>query len=104
MGCSLKITSILVLLSFAHILKATKVSLRLITVSLYVLDVYNEESGNQKSLSYINNHRASTRNSGKRTFLVRASNLWNNVPPSIRTELDNLTLYHFKTNVIASSF
>ena len=43
-------------------------------------------------------------NSGKRTFLVRASNLWNNVPPSIRTELDNLTLFHFKTNVIASSF
>ena len=43
-------------------------------------------------------------NSGKRTFLVRAANLWNNVPPSIRTELDNLTLYYFKTNVIASSF
>ena len=35
-------------------------------------------------------------NSGKRTFLVRAANLWNNVPPSIRTELDNLTLYLLK--------
>ena len=43
-------------------------------------------------------------NSGKRTFLVRAANLWNNVSPSIRTELDNLTLYYFKTNVIAYHF
>ena len=43
-------------------------------------------------------------NSGKRTFLVRAANLWNNVPLSICAELDNLTLYHFKTNIIASSF
>ena len=43
-------------------------------------------------------------NSGSRTFLVRAANLWNNVPPSIRAELDNLTLYQFKTNVIAQSF
>ena len=41
---------------------------------------------------------------GLTTCIFLAANLWNNVPPSICTELDHLTLYHFKTNVIASSF
>ena len=39
-------------------------------------------------------------NSGKRTFLVRAASLWNNITPSIRADLDNLTLSQFKTSVI----
>ena len=41
-------------------------------------------------------------NSGKRTFLVRAASLWNNITPSIRADLDNLTLSQFKTSVITS--
>ena len=42
-------------------------------------------------------------NSGKRAFLVKPANFWNNVPPSIRLNLDNLTLYQFKTNVFTSA-
>lgn len=41
-------------------------------------------------------------NSGQRTFIVRASNLWNSLAPSIRADLDNLSLYQFKSKVIAS--
>ena len=42
-------------------------------------------------------------NSGKRkAFLVRAASLWNNITPSIRADLGNLTLSQFKTSVITS--
>ena len=35
-------------------------------------------------------------NSGLRTFHVRAGHLWNSVPPSIRSELSNMSLRQFK--------
>ena len=41
-------------------------------------------------------------NSGKRTFIVRAANLWNNLSPSIRTELYNMSITQFKSSVIVS--
>ena len=35
-------------------------------------------------------------NSGLQTFHVRAGHLWNSVPPSIRSELSNMSLRQFK--------
>ena len=42
-------------------------------------------------------------NSENNMFLVRAANLRNNVSPSIRADLDNLSLYQFKTSVFTSA-
>jgi len=42
-------------------------------------------------------------NSGKRTFLVRAANLWNKLLPPIRAELYNMSMYQFKSNVLVST-
>ena len=36
-------------------------------------------------------------NSGLQTFHVRAGHLWNSVPPSIRSELSNMSLRQFKS-------
>lgn len=39
-------------------------------------------------------------NSGLRTFHVRATYIWNNLSPAIRTEMENMTLGQYKTNVL----
>ena len=38
-------------------------------------------------------------NSGMRTFLFRSSHLWNNLSPSIRIDLENLSLGQFKSYI-----
>ena len=42
-------------------------------------------------------------NSGKRTFGVRAATLWNNLPASIRANLDNMSLHQFKSSISISA-
>jgi hypothetical protein len=42
-------------------------------------------------------------NSGMRTFHARAGHLWNSVPPTIRIELDNMSLSQFKSYVSTMS-
>ena len=42
-------------------------------------------------------------NSGKRTFIVRAANLWNNLPPSYRVNFETMSLHQFKTSIITSA-
>ena len=38
-------------------------------------------------------------NSGQRTFIVRAANLWNNLPASFHADLENMSLYQFKARI-----
>ena len=42
-------------------------------------------------------------NSGRRTFHARAGYLWNSIPTSIRTELYNMSLGQFKSNISTMS-
>ena len=40
--------------------------------------------------------------SSKITFLVRAANSWNDLPPLIRADIDNMSLHLFKSCVFDS--
>jgi hypothetical protein len=42
-------------------------------------------------------------NSGMRTFHARAGYLWNNISPTIRIELENMSLYQFKSYICTRS-
>ena len=42
----------------------------------------------------------SSSNSGDRTFIVRAARLWNNLPQFFHADVENMSMYQFKSIVV----